>query len=196
MSDNGIIVIISGPSGVGKTSVRNAVLAADANTCFSVSVTTRKPRNNEVHGKDYFFISEEEFEQRKAENAFLESARVYDHSYGTLTAQVDACLSAGKNVILDIDTKGAAQIRALKRKDLISIFIFPPSAEELRRRIIDRHTEQGDALKQRIALAEAEMAVAGLYDYRVVNDDVPGCANRILEIIREGRIRINQGQDQ
>jgi len=192
MNDKGILVIISGPSGVGKTSVRHAVLAADANTCFSVSATTRQARDGETNGEDYFFISQEDFDRRKARGEFLETATVFDHSYGTLIEQVEERLRAGKNVILDIDTKGAENIRSLARKDLVSIFILPPSTCELRRRIIDRHTEQGEALAQRIARAEAELAMAGLYDYRVVNDDIPGCAQRILDIIREGRIRINK----
>lgn len=193
MSDKGVLVIISGPSGVGKTSVRNAVLAADANTCFSVSATTRQPRQGEVHGRDYFFISAEEFAAREANGEFLETAQVYGHRYGTLAAQVEARLNSGRNVILDIDTEGAARIRAFQRPDMISIFIMPPSQAELRRRIIDRHTEQGEALQQRIALAEAEMAVAGLYDYQVVNDNVPACAQAILEIIAASRQRINGG---
>jgi len=192
MSDNGVLVIISGPSGVGKTSVRHAVLAADANTCFSVSATTRQPRDGEKNGEDYFFISQEEFDQRKDRGEFLETATVFDHSYGTLTEQVEERLRAGKNVILDIDTKGAEQIRSLTRHDLVSIFILPPSAIELRRRIIDRNTEQGEALKQRIARAEAEMAMAGFYDYRVVNDDIQNCVKRILGIIREARSRVNK----
>lgn len=187
MSKQGVLAVISGPSGVGKTCVRNSVLAADANTLFSVSATTRPPRPGEKQGEDYFFISPEEFARRQQEGQFLETAEVFGNSYGTLLEQVEQRLAAGHNVILDVDTKGAEQIRAQQRSDLVTIFILPPSVAELRRRIIERDTEQGEVLQQRISRAEAEIALAGLYDYQVINDDIQSCAEEVLGIIAAAR---------
>lgn len=192
MNTKGILIIISGPSGVGKTSVRNAVLAADAATLFSVSATTRSPRVGEKPGRDYYFISQAEFDRLKQNGEFLETATVFDHSYGTLKSEVDQRLQAGYNVILDVDTKGAEQIRAYDRSDAVSVFILPPSEEELRRRIINRHTEQGDDLRQRIERAQAETEQAVYYDYQVINDDIHRCAARIVDIIAASRKRLNE----
>lgn len=180
----GLLLVISGPSGVGKGSICKALLRQDSDTVYSVSATTRAPRAGEIDGVNYHFISREEFENRRDAGNFLEWAEVYGNYYGTLSADVDRLLDAGKNVILEIDTQGAAQIRSV-RPDGLSVFILPPSFAELKRRIVARGSETPDMLVLRLSRAEYEIAAAEHYDYRIVNDDVELAAARLLQIIEE-----------
>ena len=137
MVDRGLLLIVSGPSGVGKGSICKALLAKDDSTIYSISVTTRQPRKDEIEGKNYYFISEEEFLKRRDNGEFLEWAKVFGNYYATPAAEIEGLLDSGKNVVLEIDTQGAMQLKSVCPKG-IYIFILPPSFEELEKRIISR----------------------------------------------------------
>ena len=190
--DKGVLVVISGPSGVGKGTLVNAVLRRDRQTRFSVSATTRPPRPGEIDGVSYYFLSREEFELRRARREFLEWAENFGNYYGTLNSEVNRLLDEGCNVILDIDTQGAEQVRRL-RPQAVFIFIMPPSVSELRRRITRRGTESAENLRLRLQRAEAEMAKSVDYDHVVINESVDEAAAQILSIISASRA---QGGDQ
>ena len=193
-ADKGALVVISGPSGVGKGTVAREVLLRDPLTRFSVSATTRLPRPGEIDGESYYFLSEEEFLLRRAQREFLEWAQVFGNYYGTLHSEVDRLLGAGFNVLLDIDTQGAASVRQL-RPEAVSVFIMPPSMEELKRRIIRRGTETPDVLEFRLSRAESEMALAPNYDYIIVNDDLETAAGELLDIIAASRAAVNNKEN-
>ncbi len=182
----GLLIIISGPSGVGKGTVRSYIMDdISLNLAFSVSCTTRAPREGEVDGRDYFFISKEEFEQKIKEDRFLEHAYFCGNYYGTLNDYVEKLRNEGKNVIVEIETQGARQILAkLNGDDEISIFIIPPSLEELERRIRGRKTETEEKIKERLAKAEEELKLAPLYDYVVQNVTPKTCGEEIKQIIK------------
>ena len=193
-ADKGALVIVSGPSGVGKGSVAAAVLRRDPLTRFSVSATTRSPRPGEEEGKSYYFLSKEEFLLRRAQREFLEWAEVFGNFYGTLNSEVDRLLGAGYNVILDIDTQGAANVRKL-RPEAVSVFIMPPSLEELKRRIVCRGTETPDVLELRLSRAESEMALAPNYDHIIVNDEIETAAGELIDIIAARRAAVNSNKE-
>ena len=182
----GLLVIVSGPSGVGKGSVCAALFQLDPDTVLSVSATTRSPRPMDIEGKTYFFLSREEFQQHREQNDFLEWAEVYGNFYGTLRSEVERLQREGKNVILEIDTQGATQVKAACPGS-VSVFILPPSLDVLRQRITGRGTESPDVLALRLSQAEAEMAQSVSYDYRIVNDTVERAAAELAEIIHRER---------
>ncbi|MBQ1767797.1 MAG: guanylate kinase, partial [Oscillospiraceae bacterium] len=167
----GKLYIVSGPSGCGKSTVLREVFAHRRNIFFSVSATTRGPREGEKDGKDYFFITREEFERLIAEGELLEHAKYVSNYYGTPRKPVEAMLSEGSDVVLDIEVQGAAQVKE-KMPEAVSFFIMPPSLEELERRLRGRGTETDEKIRSRLDQAEREMAESGRYDYIVVNDDV------------------------
>lgn len=178
----GILVVVSGPSGVGKDTVVNQYLKSPTNSVLSVSATTRAPREGEVNGKDYFFLSTEIFEQYIKENRFLEYAKYGDNYYGTLKEVVDSGLRQGNNVILVIETKGAAQIRQLYPNALF-IFIMPPNMRCLKDRLISRRTETLDAIEQRLNIAFGEIELGKGYDFIVVNNELDEAVKRFGAII-------------
>ncbi len=186
MSKNKII-IISGPSGVGKkTIIDQFINEPDLNLSYSISATTRKPRDGEINGRDYYFLSNEEFDEKIKNNEFLEWAEFAGNKYGTLKSVINAILES-KNVILEIEVQGAIQvIDKIKelQKDLVSIFIIPPNLKELERRLRMRNTETEDKIKLRLAKAEEELKVTEVYDYVVTNDDAFRAANEIKQILR------------
>jgi len=188
MVNRGLLLIISGPSGVGKGTVCSAVLAKSPETVYSVSATTRSPREGEVHGKNYFFLSKEEFLRRREQGDFLEWAEVFGNYYGTPASEVYAMLEAGKNVILEIDTQGALQVMKVCPWG-ISIFILPPSFDELKKRIKGRGTESEKAQNNRLSFAQQEIDLAENYDYTITNDDVESAAEKIISIIAAERER-------
>lgn len=185
-AEKGALVVVSGPSGVGKGSVVAEVMRRDPLTRFSVSATTRSPRPGETEGKSYYFLSKEEFLLRRAQREFLEWAEVYGNFYGTLKSEVDRLLSRGYNVILDIDTQGAASVRRLC-PEAVSVFIMPPSLAELERRIVSRGTETANDLELRLSRAEAEMAQAEAYDHIIVNHKIGTAADELTQIIAQHR---------
>lgn len=176
------LLILSSPSGAGKTTITKALLAAREDLGFSVSATTRAPRPGERDGVDYYFLSREEFERRRQAGAFLEWAVYGGHLYGTLLAEVERIQAEGRHVILDIEVQGAMQIQR-RRTDVVSIFILPPSAEELVARLGGRGTDRPADLEQRLRRAVAELDEALRYDYLVVNDDRTQAVAEVAAIV-------------
>ena len=183
-ANDGVLLIVSGPSGVGKGSVCAALIAKDPNTVFSVSATTRSPRRGEIDGKDYYFISKEEFLLKIDHGDFLEWAEVFGNYYGTPVAEIQRLLHEGKNVLLDIDTQGANQVRTVCPEG-VSIFILPPSFAELERRITARGSETEEMRAIRLSQAEQEIRLAEQYDYSIVNNDIEETADAVLDIIAQ-----------
>lgn len=184
LNERGLLIVISGPSGVGKGTVRKALFERENhNLKYSVSMTTRKKREGEVDGKDYYFVSKEEFLKRIDEGKFLEHAEFVGNYYGTPLDKVNEQLEKGNEVVLEIEVEGAMQVKS-KVPDCVLIFIVPPSKEALYDRLKKRGTESEDVIQARIAKANREFKVAKNYDYIVVNDDVDNAADRIMAIIR------------
>ena len=181
----GLLIILSGPSGVGKGTIRKRIIERpELNLVYSVSLTTRKPRNDEVSGVDYKYISKPEFEKYIAEDNLLEWAEFVGNYYGTPKDWVEEQRNAGKNVILEIEVEGATKVLASQRGDRVfSIFLIPPSLEELRRRIRNRHSETPDVISKRLAKAENEIGLKYQYHYVVLNDDPQRAADEIAQII-------------
>ncbi|HQM06705.1 MAG TPA: guanylate kinase [Bacilli bacterium] len=184
LNDKGLLIVISGPSGVGKGTIRSALFEMEGHDLiYSVSLTTRKPRAEEVNGREYWFISKEEFEQRIKDNKMLEYAEFVGNYYGTPLDTVEEQLKSGKEVVLEIEVNGAMQVRE-KMSDAVFIFIAPPSYEALEKRLKSRGTEDSEHIKERIEKAKKELGLAYQYDYIVVNDEVKNAADKIMAIIR------------
>ncbi len=177
------LFVISGASGVGKSTVLSRVMAQRLDLLFSVSATTRLPRPGETEGVSYYFVTRERFQELIAQDAFLEYDAHMDNCYGTLASQVDKKLEKG-SVILDIDPNGAFQVRS-RRPDAVLIFIAPPSMEELERRLAGRGDTSPEQMQIRLNRAQWEMEQSKKYDYIVCNDQVEACAGKILTIIAE-----------
>jgi guanylate kinase len=184
----GGLLVVSAPSGAGKTTLCRRLLEALPGLVFSVSHTTRAPRASECSGVDYHFVSRAEFEARRQAGEFLEWAVVGGELYGTSSAQVEASLRAGHDVLLDLDTQGAAAVRRL-RPEAVLIFILPPGPEALRARLQARGSESEEGLERRLRLAAAEVARAGAYDYQVINDDLDAAFDRLRSIVVATRCR-------
>lgn len=183
----GKIIIISAPSGCGKSTIINAILAeGKIDMQFSVSATNRSPREGEKHGVNYFFLSDEEFRKAIAEDAFVEYEEVYaGRYYGTLKSEVARICESGHNVVLDIDVKGGVNVKKLYGDQARSIFIMPPSVEELRRRLEGRGTDSADVINERVGRAEYEISFAKDYDCQVVNDDLATAITQTASLIEE-----------
>ncbi len=195
LNERGLLIVMSGPSGVGKGTVRKALFdMKNHNLTYSVSMTTRKMREGEVDGKDYYFVSKEEFLKRIDEGKFLEYAQFVGNYYGTPLDKVNEQLDEGKEVFLEIEVEGAMQVKA-KVPDCVLIFIVPPSKEALYERLKNRGTESEDVIRQRIEKANREFKVAKNYDYIVVNDEVNNAADRVLAIIRAEHARTSRSID-
>ena len=180
----GLLIILSGPSGVGKGTLRTELFKDESlNLCYSISMTTRSPRPLEQDGVDYFFVSKEEFENKIAEGELLEYAQFVGNYYGTPLSYVNRLLDEGKNVVLEIEVQGALQV-IKKCPDAISIFILPPSLEELESRIRGRSTETNEVVLKRLNQAKNELMVKDFYKYNVVNDDLLRAKDEIASIIK------------
>ncbi|MBZ0181067.1 MAG: guanylate kinase [Melioribacteraceae bacterium] len=184
----GKLLVFSAPSGSGKTTIVRTILSKYKELDFSVSATTRKRRENETDGKDYFFISEEEFKKKIDAQEFIEWERFYDYYYGTLKSFVDDEIDSGKSVVLEVDVNGAVNIKK-NYPSAVLIFIMPPSFEELKNRLINRSTETESDLKKRIERAEYEFTYKDKFDYVVINDKLEDAVNKVCEIIEK---EINQ----
>lgn len=178
------LFVISGPSGAGKGTLVAKLLKATPDLKRSVSATSRPKRPGEIEGQDYYFLTEKEFEQRRLQKEFLESATVHNYLYGTLYEEVKRDLLEGKNVILEIDVQGALQVKK-KIPDSVLVFIQPPSIVELRNRLRKRRTEKPVDFTKRIEAAEEEIKAACNYDYVVVNDEVERAVKELIEIVNK-----------
>lgn len=182
----GRLIVLSGPSGVGKDTILNELRRLDPSLRYSVSYTTRAPRPGETDGVSYSFIDEPSFREMAARGEFLEWADVHGHLYGTAEERVREALARGEDIVLKIDVQGAAWIRP-RVDGALFIFVMPPSEDELRRRLLGRDTEDEAAVEVRVRNAVAEMAEGAAYDHQVVNDDVNRAAREILDIVRQRR---------
>jgi guanylate kinase len=180
----GILVVISGPSGTGKGTICNRILSEMDNIEFSTSMTTRDPREGEIDGVHYFFVTKDEFEKAISEDAFVEYADVYGNYYGTLRKEVNARLDSGTDVLLDIDVQGAMNVMKDYPKETF-IFIRPPSLEELEKRLKGRGTDSAEVISRRLSEAEHEISLADEYGYQVVNDDLDEAVAEVKKIICE-----------
>ena len=183
------MLVLSSPSGAGKTTLSRMLLESDSGIALSVSATTRAMRRDEVEGKDYFFVTPEEFESWAKRDAFLEHAVVFDHRYGTPKGPVEDALVSGCDVLFDIDWQGTQQMKEKAREDLVSIFVLPPSHAELERRLKERAQDSDEIVAKRMAKAADEISHWPEYDYVIVNRDVDRALAQIKAILDAERAR-------
>ena len=185
----GLMLVLSSPSGAGKTTLSRGLLANDPNVTMSVSATTRSPRPGEVNDKDYRFLGIEDFLRMVQQGEFLEHAVVFGNHYGTPKAPVFAALAAGRDVLFDIDWQGTQQLRQQARDDVVSIFVLPPSRGELERRLKARAEDPADVIAKRMAKADGEISHWAEYDYVVVNDDIARAQAQVDVILKAERLK-------
>jgi guanylate kinase len=189
ISRRGLMLVLSSPSGAGKTTISRKLLARDGNLIMSVSVTTRPRRHGEVEGVDYRFIDATEFGLMLNRGELLEHAKVFDHYYGTPRRAVEAALAEGRDVLFDIDWQGTQQLRENARNDLVSLFVLPPSTAELERRLNTRALDSAEVVAGRMAKAADEMSHWSEYDYIVVNDDIDNSVRQVEAVLAAERLR-------
>jgi guanylate kinase len=183
-SRKGLILILSSPSGAGKTTLAKKIADKDNNFKVSVSYTTRAPRPNEINGVDYNFVSIEEFQKLSNQNKFLEQAKVFGNYYGTLKGPIEQDLLKGKDYLFDIDWQGTEQVKKIMPSDIVPIFILPPSIEHLEDRLKKREERNKELIEQRMKMAKGEITHWKDYKYIVVNEDINNCFNQINQIIK------------
>ncbi len=192
INSNNLIVVISSPSGAGKTSVCHRLLERDDQLGLSISDTTRSARDNEIDGKDYNFISKDEFKRRIKENAYIEFATVFGNFYGSLYSNIEEHFSNGRDILFDIDWQGATQLKKSSYSNIISIFIIPPSKDTIFERLTSRSKRSGDnkeSIENRMKEYETEMSHKDEYDYVVINNKLDACVTEIEQIIKNNRNR-------
>ena len=185
----GLMLVLSSPSGAGKTTISRRLLETDGNLSLSVSATTRPPRPGEKEGEDYYFVSGDRFAAMVAGGELLEHAVVFGHNYGTPRAPVQQALEAGRDVLFDIDWQGTQQLRETAREDLVSVFILPPSTAELERRLHARAQDSDEVVRGRMAKAADEMSHWAEYDYIVINDDLEASVAQVEAVLTAERLR-------
>ena len=185
----GLMLVLSSPSGAGKTSIARAVLTRDAEITMSVSATTRPRRPGETEGKDYYFVDEQKFKRDVNKGLFLEYARVFGHHYGTPLGPVQKLLSSGRDVLFDIDWQGTQQVKEKARDDLVSVFVLPPSTAELEKRLIKRAQDSAEVVAGRMARAADELSHYPEYDYIIVNHDLDQSIDAVHTILKAERLR-------
>ena len=185
----GLMIVLSSPSGAGKTTLTRRLLAENPDMAMSVSATTRKPRSGEAHGQDYFFVSKSEFESMIVDQKFLEHAAVFDNYYGTPRGPVEEALADGKDVIFDIDWQGAQQLTQAAADDLVKIFILPPSRVELERRLKTRAQDSDAVIAKRMSKSSGEISHWAEYDYVIVNEDIDDSLTELRSILAAERSR-------
>jgi len=184
---NGIAIVVSGPSGVGKTSILKRLLTSDARLRFSVSHTTRAPRAGEVDGTDYFFVDRDAFRERIEAGRFLEWAEYQGNLYGTSVEAVEEPTRRGLDIVLEVEVQGAAQLRA-RLPDAVTVFILPPSIHDLEVRLRGRSSDSADAIRKRLEIARGELAEAGKYHFVIVNEDLAACVSDLKKIVETQRL--------
>lgn len=185
----GLLLVLSSPSGAGKTTISRRLIDANANISMSVSVTTRKPRPGEVDGRDYHFIDEPTFKRMAEENDLLEWARVFDNYYGTPRGPVEASIKQGNDILFDIDWQGAQQLSEKMKHDVVRVFILPPSAASLEQRLRSRAQDADDVVRKRMDAAAAEISHWPEYDYVIVNSDLAQSMEGLTAILTAERLR-------
>ena len=183
----GLMLVLSSPSGAGKTSLCKKIVSSDKDIILSVSSTTRPKRKSEIEGKDYFFYSEREFIKQKEKNVFIETAKVFDFYYGTPKEFVEKNLNEGKDILFDIDWQGTQKLSDYSRSDLVSIFILPPRTNELKKRLKKRAEDSDEIVENRMSKARSEISHWIEYDYVLINEDIDECLKKILVIIQAER---------
>ena len=189
ISRRGLMLVLSSPSGAGKSTISRALLERDADITMSVSMTTRPMRPGEVEGKDYIFADQKTFDAMVEAGGFLEHATVFENSYGTPKAPVEKTLSEGRDVLFDVDWQGTQELERNARDDLVSIFILPPSVEELERRLHARAQDSDEVVQKRMVKATSEMSHWNEYDYIIVNEDVEISVARVEAILAAERLK-------
>ena len=192
---NGMMFVLSSPSGAGKTTLTKKLLINNSNFALSISYTTRKPRPNEINGKDYFFINKDEFEELTKKENFFEHAKIFNNFYGTHKEPVLKFLSEGKDVLFDIDWQGTQQLKKIKNLLLVTFFILPPNIKVLKDRLLNRHEGEEKIILDRMNKFNEEVSHWSEYNYIVVNDDLETCYNKILNIIISEKKGIRKKQD-
>jgi guanylate kinase len=185
----GLLLVLSSPSGAGKTTLARRLMESDGNIAMSVSVTTRKPRPGEIDGKDYIFVDEARFNAMRDDGALLEWARVFDNFYGTPRAPIEAAIGSGRDVLFDIDWQGAQQLNEKLPQDLVRVFILPPSAAILAARLAKRGQDSPDVVARRMAAASAEISHWSEYDYVIVNQDLDVSSAALTSILAAERLK-------
>jgi len=185
----GLLIVLSSPSGAGKSTISRMLLDADRDVTMSVSATTRPIRPGEVEGRDYHFVDEPEFQRMIAAGEFAEWAPVFDHHYGSPQAPIKAALKAGRDVLFDIDWQGTQQLHAAMGEDLVRVFILPPSMAELERRLTDRGTDSAETIAGRMQRAAGEISHWAEYDYVLVNEDSATCLGQVRAILAAERLK-------
>ena len=185
----GLMLVLSSPSGAGKTTISRMLLERDANLCMSVSVTTRPARPGEAHGRDYYFIDQSEFGRMVEAGALLEHALVFGHRYGTPRVAVEQMLAAGRDVLFDIDWQGTQQLGEKARDDLVSVFVLPPSTAELERRLRSRAADSEEEVQRRMSKAADEMSHWAEYQYVIVNRDLQDSVAKVQAILTAERLK-------
>jgi guanylate kinase len=186
----GIVFILSAPSGAGKTTIWRAALERIPEIEFSVSLTTRNKRGSEVDGTDYHFVSEDEFIRRRDGGELAEWAQVFDASYGTLRKPLDRAIQSGRDILLDIDIQGAAQIRGKFKHDSVAVFVLPPTFDDLAQRLKKRGTETDEAIARRLNRSREEARAYSEYDYLIINDSVDDSVEKFRAIVNAERSRV------
>ncbi len=179
------LIVLSSPSGGGKSTLANYLMTLYPEIRFSVSCTTRKIREGEVHGKDYFFLTKEEFEEKVANGEFAEYEQIFGNYYGTLKSEIKKHLNSGNSILFDVDVKGAVSLRRNFPDDTLLLFIYPPSFEELQRRLEKRSTESPEELYTRLERAKEELEYKELFDHSILNDVLQTAFNDLEEVIKE-----------
>ena len=191
----GMMFVLSSPSGAGKTTLTKKLAEHNPQFTISISHTTRKPRPDEINGKDYYFVSKEEFNSLVKKNSFFEYANIFDNCYGTLKKPVLESLSNGKDVLFDIDWQGTQQLKKIKNLSLVTFFILPPNIRVLKERLLNRHARQEKLIEKRMSKFNEEVSHWNEYNYVVINDDLDSCYDKILSTIISEKKGINQKQN-
>ena len=191
----GMMFVLSSPSGAGKTTLTKKIAENNSQFTISISHTTRKPRPNEINGKDYYFVSKEEFNSLVKKNSFFEHANIFDNCYGSLKKPVLELLSQGKDVLFDIDWQGTQQLKKIKGLSLVTFFILPPNIKVLKKRLLNRHQGQEKLIEKRMNKFSEEVSHWNEYNYVFVNDDLNNCYEKILNVIISEKKGINQKQN-